>query len=170
MSGVETPLGTGQRTDRLQAAVADYVARHNGRVTFQSDDRVVVVTGRPVNNVLHLILTLVTGLWVFVWIVSAITGGETSHVATVDDQGVVLIESMRTVNTGKVRLPAYRRCGAGFRGAAALPARGARRTVPGGLLGPLGRWPGTVHGRRQAVGRRQVGDGCKATVRVPAHI
>jgi hypothetical protein len=47
------------------------------RVESQSDYQAVVVKGKSLNHVLHLIITLVTlGTWGFVWIPLAIFGGE----------------------------------------------------------------------------------------------
>jgi len=94
------------RSERLQTAVADYVATSKGRVAYQADDRVVVITGRPVHHLLHLLLTLVTGgLWIVGWIIASATGGETSHILSVDEDGAVVIRGEKTVNTGSVRLP-----------------------------------------------------------------
>jgi hypothetical protein len=106
MSDVSGSVGVQGHSRALQIAVADYVAEHNGRVAFQGDDRVVVVTGRPVNHVVHLLLTIITGgLWIVVWILVAATRREESHLVTVDDAGQVLIQGHKTVNTGNLRLP-----------------------------------------------------------------
>jgi hypothetical protein len=95
-----------QRSRLLQLGVADYVARTKGRVAFQGDDRVVVITGRPVNHILHLLLTIATaGLWIFGWILASATGGEQSHILTLNDAGDVVVQGDKTVNTGSVRLP-----------------------------------------------------------------
>ena len=65
------------------------------RVESQSDYQAVLVKGKPVNHVLHLILTLVTcGLWGIVWIVMAIVGGEKRSMASVDDFGNVHVQRM----------------------------------------------------------------------------
>jgi hypothetical protein len=117
------------RSERLQIAVADYIAKTKGRVAFQGDDRVVVITGRPVNHVLHLLLTLLTGgLWIFGWIIASAAGGETSHILTVDDAGSVVIQGDKTVNTGSVRLP---------RIASVVLVVGGLLLYPIGLRGPV---------------------------------
>lgn len=48
------------------------------RVESQGDYQAVIIKGKPINNVLHLILTIITaGLWgLFVWLPLAIFGGE----------------------------------------------------------------------------------------------
>ena len=49
--------------------------------------------GKPVNHVLHLILTLVTCLvWGLVWLVLALTGGEKRSIASVDEFGNVIFQ------------------------------------------------------------------------------
>jgi hypothetical protein len=56
--------GPDDRRAALEAAVAEFVARARGRVAFRGESRVVVLTPRPVNHLLHLALTVMTGgLW-----------------------------------------------------------------------------------------------------------
>ena len=106
MTEVGGSVGAQERVQQFQTAVAEYVAKTKGRVVFQADDRVVVITGHPVNNILHLLLTIITGgLWIFVWIFASASGGEDSHILTVDDTGAVFIQGDKTVNTGNLRLP-----------------------------------------------------------------
>jgi hypothetical protein len=113
MSEVAEVLGRQERSARLQRATADYVAATKGRIGFQGDDRVVVITGHPVNHVLHLLLTVCTGgLWVVVWILVSAFGGEASRTLTVDEHGSVRGRAERTVTTGRLRLP--RVAGAGL--------------------------------------------------------
>jgi len=65
------------------------------RIESQSDYQAVVVRGKKVNHVLHLILTLVTlGLWGIVWIILAIAGGEKRQMVTVDDYGNALVQNV----------------------------------------------------------------------------
>ena len=50
-----------------------------------------MVTGHRPNNVLHLILSIVTlGLWLIVWLIVALAGGEKRKVLTVDEYGRAL--------------------------------------------------------------------------------
>ena len=60
------------------------------RVESQGDYQAVLIKGRRVNHILHLILTLVTaGLWAVVWIILVIVGGEKRHIVRVDEFGNV---------------------------------------------------------------------------------
>ena len=73
---------------QVQLAVA-----RGARVESQSDAMAVVVFGKPVNHVLHLILSLVTaGLWLIPWIIIAAAGGEKRQMITVDDFGNALVQ------------------------------------------------------------------------------
>ena len=63
------------------------------RVESQSDYQAVLVQGRRPNHVLHLILTLVTlGVWVIVWILVAIFGGEDRAILAVDEYGNATVQ------------------------------------------------------------------------------
>lgn len=65
------------------------------RVESQSDLNAVLVSGKPINHILHLILTIVTcSAWAIVWIVLAFVGGERRIVLNVDDYGNVLRQEM----------------------------------------------------------------------------
>ena len=76
-----------------QAVQSDVVK--GGRVESQQDFQAVVVFGKPVNHVLHLILTLVTcGIWGIVWIALAIFGGENRVMVVVDEYGNVLRQKL----------------------------------------------------------------------------
>ncbi len=72
--------------------VANCVAG-GARIESQTQDQAVVVYGKPVNHVLHLILTLVTcGLWAIVWVIMALAGGEKRQVIRVDPYGNVMFQ------------------------------------------------------------------------------
>jgi hypothetical protein len=76
-----------ERKELLARTVMGQVAG-GSRVESQSDFQAVVVRGKPVNHVLHLILTLVTvTLWGWVWLGVAIFGGEKRSMVTVDEYG-----------------------------------------------------------------------------------
>jgi hypothetical protein len=84
------------RKSRLATAVQQEVSR-GGRVESQSDYSAVIRYGKPVNNVLHLILCLVTfGLWVIVWIISAIAAANNNKAISllVDEYGQVLRQEL----------------------------------------------------------------------------
>ena len=58
------------------------------RVETQSDYQAVLVKGRPINHVLHLILTLVTvGFWGVVWVILFFMGGERREIINIDEWG-----------------------------------------------------------------------------------
>lgn len=90
-SAEKTPA---ERKELLARTIQGQVAA-GGRIESQSDFQAVIVTGKPLNNVLHLILTLVTfGLWAPVWIALAIFGGEKRSMITVDDFGNVAVQKI----------------------------------------------------------------------------
>jgi hypothetical protein len=61
-----------------------------GHVETRSATEAVVVYGRPVNHVLHLLLSVFTcGLWVPVWLFIAATGGQHRATICVDPEGTV---------------------------------------------------------------------------------
>ncbi len=63
---------------------------HGGRIETQDQTMAVLVYGRRVNHLLHFFIGLFTfGLWWFVWILLAITGGEKRRMITVDENGSV---------------------------------------------------------------------------------
>jgi hypothetical protein len=78
----------------LSLAVGSEVAR-GARVQSQDDRSAVLVWGKPVNHVLHAILTIfLLGLWLFVWIPRALFGGEHRSMITVDDWGRISVRSL----------------------------------------------------------------------------
>jgi len=85
-----------ERKSRLSLAVRQEVAA-GGRIESQTDYTAIVRHGKPVNHILHLILTLVTaGLWAIVWIIVSIVAasGRKAVSLTVDEYGQVLREQM----------------------------------------------------------------------------
>lgn len=82
-------LGAERRREILAQAIACRLAAPEAwRVEQQMDAYAILVRGKPVNHVLHLLLTLLTaGLWLFVWIPLWALGGETRYRLTVDDCG-----------------------------------------------------------------------------------
>ena len=97
-SSCGTSLGNGQATQRKSAderkallarQIANMVPR-GWRVESQSDYQAVLVSGKSVNHVLHLILTLITCFtWGIVWAALVIFGGEKREIAEVDEWGNV---------------------------------------------------------------------------------
>jgi Protein of unknown function (DUF2510) len=75
---------------QLQGAVA-----RGMRIESQSDYQAVLVEGKPVNHVLHAIITIFScGLWGIVWIILAITGGEKREMIVVDEFGNVQLQKL----------------------------------------------------------------------------
>ena len=63
-----------------------------GRVESQTDFQAIITWGTPVNHLVHLILTLLSGfLWAPVWLALAIFGGEKREVVRVNEWGNVLV-------------------------------------------------------------------------------
>lgn len=84
------------RKSRLATAVQQEVSR-GGRVESQADFSALIRYGKPVNHVLHLILTLLTfGFWVIVWIIAAIVSANNNKAISllVDDFGQVLRQEL----------------------------------------------------------------------------
>lgn len=78
---------TEERKEILAQHIANLVAQGR-RVESQGDFQAVMVRGNKVNHVLHLILTLVTlGLWVIIWLVLALSGGEKREIVKIDEWG-----------------------------------------------------------------------------------
>ena len=78
-----------QRRQLLALTVANTLAQAGRwRVESQTDYSAVLVKGKPVNHVLHLILSVISlGIWLVVWIIMAISGGEKRFMLTVDAYG-----------------------------------------------------------------------------------
>ncbi|MEE3753422.1 hypothetical protein [Mycobacterium intracellulare] len=63
---------------------------HGGRVETRTSTSAIVTTGKPVNHILHLLITvLLVGFWLPVWIIMAVNGGEKRTTVSVDENGNV---------------------------------------------------------------------------------
>lgn len=63
---------------------------NNGsRIEYQTADSVTLAKGKRVNNVLHLILSLIIAPWAIVWAIFAFTGGLKRERIYVDESGAV---------------------------------------------------------------------------------
>jgi hypothetical protein len=83
------------RRAQLAQAIQNEVVQ-GGRVESQSEFQAVLVMGKPVNHILHLILTLVTcGIWGIVWIALLIFGGENRVMVNIDEYGNVLRQKVK---------------------------------------------------------------------------
>jgi hypothetical protein len=83
-----------ERKELLARTVTGQLAS-GARIESQSDYNAVVVRGKPVNHVLHLIISLVTlSFWIPVWIILAIVGGEKRSMVTVDEYGNAAVQKV----------------------------------------------------------------------------
>ena len=85
-----TPVPDPVRRQRLQDYLSMELASSLGRIESVTPYTAVLVYGKPVNHVLHLLATVfLCGLWLPVWIIVAATGGERRRVLSVDACGNV---------------------------------------------------------------------------------
>jgi hypothetical protein len=83
-----------QRRKLLAEAIQREVVQ-GARVQSQSEFQAVMVKGERPNHTLHAIITFFTcGLWGFVWIVIALTGGEKRTMVTVDEWGNSMVQNL----------------------------------------------------------------------------
>ena len=79
----------------LLAQQIQFAAGRGRRIESQSEYQAVLVSGHPVNNTLHVILTIFTCLlWGIVWAIIAGTGGERREMVLVDEFGNVQYTSL----------------------------------------------------------------------------
>ena len=77
-----------ERKQLLAHAINQQVTIERARVESQSDFQAVLVKGKPVNHVLHTILTFGTcGLWSIIWGAVGVAGGEKRYIVTIDEYG-----------------------------------------------------------------------------------
>ena len=96
MSGSEASatIGIPERKQRLAKQLQMSVAQ-GGRVESQGDTEAVLVFGKPVNHTLHAIISIFScGLWLLVWLIIAVTGGEKRQMITVDEWGNVAVQRL----------------------------------------------------------------------------
>ena len=73
------------RRELLATELAAHI-RRGWRVESQSEYLVAVVKGRRANHVLHLLISVFTvGLWIPLWVIMALSGGETRKTIQVDE-------------------------------------------------------------------------------------
>ncbi len=90
-SAVDTKRRTPDERKVILAQQLQTAAARGRRIESQSEFQAVLVEGKPVNHVLHAILTIFTCLlWGIVWAIIAATGGEKREMVVVDEFGNVL--------------------------------------------------------------------------------
>ena len=83
-----------ERAEALGRLVATQVARGR-RVESQTNVNAVLVRGKPVNHILHLLLCVPTvGFWVLIWIGLVAFGGERREMVTVDEWGNTAVSDL----------------------------------------------------------------------------
>lgn len=93
--GVSTTRRSTEERKALLTQQVQWAIARGGRIQSQSDFQAVVVYGKPVNHVLHAILTIFTCLlWGLVWAILAGTGGEKREMYTIDDYGNVQVHGV----------------------------------------------------------------------------
>jgi hypothetical protein len=94
-SEVNTARRTADERKVILAQQLQTAAARGLRIETQSDFQAVLVEGKPVNHVLHAILTIFTCLlWGIVWAIIAATGGEKRQMVVVDEFGNVLWQKL----------------------------------------------------------------------------
>lgn len=67
-------------------------ARKGWRVENRSDGQATIAKGKPVNHLLHFLLSVFTlGAWLVVWLCIAVFGGVSRRLVTVTPDGVVAV-------------------------------------------------------------------------------
>lgn len=85
----ESPVSAPEQTRILEEAIGYKVSKGN-RLAFKNERTAVLNHGKPPNHILHLLLSVLTlGLWIPVWILASIFGGEKTSTLSVDDHGRV---------------------------------------------------------------------------------
>jgi hypothetical protein len=93
--GVSTTKRSADERKALLAQQLQSGVARGLRIESQSDYQAVLVEGKPINHVLHAIITIFScGLWGIVWIILAITGGEKREMVVVDEFGNVQLQKL----------------------------------------------------------------------------
>lgn len=94
-AGISTTKRSADERKALLAQQIQSASARGLRVESQSDFQAVMVEGKPVNHVLHAIITIFScGLWGIVWIILAITGGEKREMVVVDEFGNLQLQKL----------------------------------------------------------------------------
>ena len=81
-----------ERQRILSQYIAGEVTMRKARVETQVPDQAVLVYGKPVSHVLHVILSIFTaGLWLIPWLIMSFAGGEKRKIVRVDEFGNLLV-------------------------------------------------------------------------------
>jgi len=95
LTEVNTTRRSGDERKAILARQLQSVVARGLRIESQSDYQAVLVEGKPVNHVLHAIITIFScGLWGIAWIIMAVTGGEKREMIVVDEFGNVQLQKL----------------------------------------------------------------------------
>lgn len=84
-----------ERRERLATEVSRLLALGNRRIESYSDLSAVIVIGKPINHLLHLVATIITfGLWSLVWLILVLTAGEKRELIRVNESGEITVEEI----------------------------------------------------------------------------
>ena len=90
-----TPISDADRKAILDDEVALVLQRKKRRLEHRSDFQAIIVRGKPINHILHLLLSVFTlGLWLIVWLAIAGSGGEKRAAMQVDRYGCITITQL----------------------------------------------------------------------------
>jgi hypothetical protein len=85
-----------QRRELLAEEISRQLALENRRIESYGDLSAVIVNGRPVNHILHLLLSMVTiGIWLIPWAIMHNFAGESRELIRVDETGRVTIQKLK---------------------------------------------------------------------------
>jgi hypothetical protein len=95
LTEVNTTRRSGDERKAILARQLQSTVARGLRIESQSDYQAVLVEGKPVNHVLHAIITIFScGLWGIAWIIMALTGGEKREMIVVDEFGNVQLQKL----------------------------------------------------------------------------
>lgn len=78
-----------ERADLLERTVSFKIA-NGAKLEHRSEFEAVMTSGRKINHILHLLLTIFTlGLWLIIWALMGMFGGESRYTLRVDEHGTV---------------------------------------------------------------------------------
>ena len=81
-------ISTEERREILEQCIIGVTAQLGYRLESRTEFSATVISGAKVNHVLHLLLSIVTaGLWIIVWVLIGLTGGEQRWFIYVDEYG-----------------------------------------------------------------------------------
>lgn len=94
ISKMVMPQPMNQMPEQQRSQILDQTliakASQGGRLETRTATTAVVVMGKPVNHVLHLLISVFTcGFWVPVWLIISAVGGEHRRILSVDPFGQV---------------------------------------------------------------------------------